>query len=125
MIHDRAMVEGTIGEGTSVWANAHVMAGAVVGSNCNIGEGAFIEGGASLGDRVTVKNHVLIWDGVSTGDDVFLGPGVVFTNDMFPRSRRGADRAPTNVVATIVESGASIGANATIICGVRIGDART
>ena len=96
LTHRLALCESDqVGEGTRVWAFAHVMAGAVVGRDCNIGDGAFIEAGAVLGDRVTVKNQVMIWDGVSIGDDVFIGPGVIFTNDKsraargWPRLRRG------------------------------------
>ena len=86
-VHDRGLCESErVGEGTRVWAFAHVMAGAVVGRDCNIGGGAFVESGAVLGDRVTVKNNVLVWDRVTVEDDVFLGPAVVFTNDLRPRA---------------------------------------
>lgn len=119
-VHDRAIVDGIIGARTTVWANAHVCDGATVGDDCNIGEGVFVESGAIVGDRVTIKNHALIWNGVTIGDDVFVGPGVVFTNDRFPRSERsGSDR--DWLAPTVVESGAAIGANSTIICGVTIG----
>ncbi len=118
--HELALVESSdVGEGTRVWPFAHVMAGAVVGSDCNIGEGVFIEEGAVLGDRVTVKNHSLIWHGVHIGDDVFIGPNVVFTNDLMPRVR--FKTGPNEWLETVVEDGASIGANSTILCGIRIG----
>ena len=110
----------TVGVGTRVWAFAHVLSGAVIGSDCNIGDHAFIEGGARLGSGVTVKNAVLIWDGVTIGDDVFLGPNVVFTNDLHPRAF-----APTGswtLSPTEVQRGATIGANATIVCGISIGE---
>ena len=88
-VHPKALCESTeIGEGTRIWAFAHVMKGAKIGCHCNIGDAAFIESGAVLGDRVTIKNQVMVWDGVTIEDDVFVGPGVIFTNDMFPRSPR-------------------------------------
>lgn len=119
-VHERALVESdVIGEGTRVWAFAHVMKGAVVGRGCNIGDHAFIERGARLGDQVTVKNNVLIWDGVTLEDGVFAGPNVVFTNDPRPRVAFKDEFKP---VATVVKKNASIGANATIICGVTLGE---
>jgi UDP-2-acetamido-3-amino-2,3-dideoxy-glucuronate N-acetyltransferase len=118
-VHERGLCESTsVGEGTRVWAFAHVMAGAVVGRDCNIGGGAFIESGAVVGDRVTVKNNVLLWDKVVIEDDVFLGPNAVFTNDLNPRA---AHRKP--FVPTVVRRGATIGANATVVCGVVVGEA--
>lgn len=96
------------------------MAGASVGPDCNVGGGAFIESGATIGARVTVKNNVLLWDRVDVGDDVFLGPGVVFTNDLDPRAAHRKD--PSEFLATFVRRGATIGANATIVCGVEIGE---
>src|SRR5262249_20351090 len=116
-----------VGEGTRIWAFAHVMHRAVVGRQCNIGEGVFVEGGAVLGDRVTVKNQCLIWDGVHLGDDVFVGPGVGFTNDLRPRSARMpevADRYRSTehwLLPTHVERGVSLGARAVILPGIRIG----
>jgi UDP-2-acetamido-3-amino-2,3-dideoxy-glucuronate N-acetyltransferase len=93
--HSHALVESVdIGEGTRIWAFAHVLKGAKIGQECNVGDGAFIEGGAVIGDRVTIKNNVLIWDGVEIEDDVFLGPAVVFTNDLMPRSPRFEPAAP-------------------------------
>lgn len=117
-VHARALCESDeVGGGTRVWAFAHVMAGARVGSRCNVGDHAFIENGAVLGDGVTVKNGVQIWEGVVVEDDVFLGPGMVFTNDRVPR----AFAAGFELVPTRVEHGASIGANATLVCGVTVG----
>ncbi|MEI8175736.1 MAG: acyltransferase [Candidatus Omnitrophota bacterium] len=117
--HPEALVETTqIGDGTRIWAFAHLMKGARVGRDCNIGDHAFIESGAVVGNNVTVKNGVVIWDKVIIEDGVFLGPNMVFTNDLFPRS--GARDNP--LVATLVKKGASIGANATIVCGVTIGE---
>jgi acetyltransferase-like isoleucine patch superfamily enzyme len=119
-VHPAGLCEShQVGPGTRIWAFAHVLAGAVVGADCNIGDHAYIEGGARLGDRVTVKNAVLVWDKVTIDDDVFVGPNVVFTNDLRPRSFGSKDRA--TFLPTHVESGATIGANATIVCGVTIG----
>ncbi|HVR76891.1 MAG TPA: acyltransferase [Acidimicrobiia bacterium] len=120
-VHPNALVESDeVGEGTRVWAFAHVMKGAVVGRECKIGDHAFIESGATLGNRVTVKNGCLIWHGVHIGDEVFVGPNVVFTNDMTPRVRY--QTRPEDWISTEVDRGASIGANATIVCGVRLGE---
>jgi len=125
--HPLAVVESrSIGSGTRVWAFSHVMAGTRIGKNCNIGEHVFVEKGARIGDRVTVKNGVQVWDGVTLKDDVFVGPNAAFTNDRYPRSPRSAaagDRYESRgwIERTLVEEGASIGANATIMCGVRIG----
>ena len=117
--HPRALVESPkIGKRTRVWAFAHVMERARVGADCNIGECSFIENGAVLGDRVTLKNGVSVWDGVVIEDDVFVGPNAVFTNDMWPISRRPF----SDPVKTRVRKGACIGANATVICGITIGE---
>jgi UDP-2-acetamido-3-amino-2,3-dideoxy-glucuronate N-acetyltransferase len=116
--HPLALVESEdVGAGTRVWAWAHVMSGAKVGADCNIGEHCFIEKGAVLGDRVTVKNGVAVWDGVEAEDDVFLGPNAVLTNDLRPRSRVHHDEP----VRTRLGRGASVGANATLLCGIRLG----
>jgi UDP-2-acetamido-3-amino-2,3-dideoxy-glucuronate N-acetyltransferase len=115
--HPLALVEtDQIGEKTSVWAYAHVMKGAVVGSHCNIGDHAFVETGAVIGNEVTIKNGVAVWQHVTVKDRVFLGPNCSLTNDNRPRSKR--DWSP---VATVIEEGATIGANATIVCGCDIG----
>lgn len=121
-VHPKALCESdAIGEGTRVWAFAHVMPGARIGARCNIGEGVFVEGKVVLGDDVTVKNAVAIWDGVTVGDEAFLGPCCAFTNDLRPRSGR-FKRDPSTWLPTQVGRGASIGANATIVCGVTIGE---
>ena len=127
-VHPTAVCESeSIGEGTCVWAFAHVMKGAVIGRDCNICDHAFVEGGARLGDGVTVKNQVMIWEGVTIEDYVFLGPGMIFTNDHYPRSPRMAAvaehyRINKNwLLPTIVRRGATIGAGAIILCGVTIG----
>jgi UDP-2-acetamido-3-amino-2,3-dideoxy-glucuronate N-acetyltransferase len=116
-IHPLGLCESTsVGTGTRVWAFAHVMDGAVLGRDCNVGDHAFVETGAVVGDRVTIKNAVLLWDGVTVEDDVFLGPAVVFTNHLRPRSR-----APFTVVPTLVRQGATLGAAATVVCGIVVG----
>jgi len=122
-VHERALCESdTVGPRTRVWAFAHVMPGAVIGADCNIGDHAFVEGGVRIGDRVTVKNGVAIWDLVTLEDEVFVGPNVVFTNDRRPRS--GALKRPADTfLPTRVGRGATLGANATIVCGVTIGAA--
>jgi acetyltransferase-like isoleucine patch superfamily enzyme len=119
-VHPSALCESDdVGPRTRVWAFAHVMAGAVVGADCNVCDHAFIESGARLGDRVTVKNNVLVWDRVTVEDEVFLGPNAVFTNDLNPRV--AFKKSPARFTPTLVRRGASIGANATIVCGVTIG----
>jgi acetyltransferase-like isoleucine patch superfamily enzyme len=120
-VHDKALCESAeVGEGTRIWAFAHVMSGARIGRDCNVCDHAFVESGARIGDRVTVKNGVLVWDRVSVEDDVFLGPNVVFTNDFNPRA--AFKKPPSDFRPTLVRRGASIGANATIVCGVQIGE---
>jgi acetyltransferase-like isoleucine patch superfamily enzyme/dTDP-4-dehydrorhamnose 3,5-epimerase-like enzyme len=117
-IHPQALCESPdIGDGTHVWAFAHVLPGARIGEDCNICDHVFIEGDARVGDRSTVKCGVQLWNGVRIGDDVFIGPNATFTNDRFPRSKR----YPDTYLETVVEDRASIGANATILPGVRIG----
>jgi acetyltransferase-like isoleucine patch superfamily enzyme len=117
-VHEKALCESsTVGAGTRIWAFAHVLPGAVIGEDCNICDGVFVENDVVVGDRVTVKCGVQLWDGVRLEDDVFVGPNATFTNDLFPRSRQYPEEFPT----TVVGKGASIGANATILPGVRIG----
>lgn len=108
----------SVGPGTRVWAYAHVLPGAVVGAGCNLCDHSYVEQGARLGDRVTVKNGVAVWAGVTVEDDAFLGPFCVFTNDLRPRG--GLEREKW-MVPTLVREGTTVGANATIVCGVTIG----
>ena len=116
--HPNALVESNrVGHGTRVWAFAHILPGAVIGAECNICDGVFIENDVVVGDRVTVKCGVQLWDGVRLEDDVFIGPNATFTNDRFPRSRQ----YPEAFAQTVVRKGASIGANATLLPGVTIG----
>jgi acetyltransferase-like isoleucine patch superfamily enzyme len=119
-VHPLAFVESTnIGAETRVWAFAHVMKDAKVGTKCNLGEQVFVENGAVIGNGVTVKNGISVWDRVEIQDEVFLGPHMVFTNDLKPRAfiKLGHEA----LLPTVVEKGATIGAGATIVCGVRIG----
>lgn len=117
-IHDRALCESSnIGPRTHIWAFAHILPGAAVGADCNICDGVFIENDVVIGNRVTIKCGVQVWNGITIQDDVFVGPNATFTNDRFPRSKDWQEA----VLRTVVEFGASIGANATILPGVRIG----
>lgn len=121
-VHPQGINESDrIGPGTRVWAFAHVMPGAVIGAHCNIGEGAYVEGGARLGDYVTVKNGVCVWDLVTCEDYVFLGPNAVLTNDPIPRSHPDYKGQSEKWLPTLLREGATIGANATIVCGHTIG----
>ena len=117
-VHPRGICESSkVGDGTRIWAFAHVLAGARIGAECNICDSVFIENDVVVGDRVTIKSGVQLWDGLRVGDDVFIGPNATFTNDPFPRSKVYAH----GVAVTRVEDGASIGANATILPGLTIG----
>lgn len=117
-IHEKAICEtNRIGAGTKVWAFAHILPGAVIGQDCNICDGVFVENDVVVGDRVTIKCGVQLWDGIRLENDVFIGPNATFTNDRFPRSKK----YPDVFAQTVIENGASIGANATILPGVRIG----
>lgn len=116
--HSHALVESEqIGDDTRIWAFAHVLPNARIGADCNICDHVFIENDVVIGDRVTIKCGVQVWDGVRLEDDVMVGPNATFTNDLFPRSKQ-----PFELRHTTVRRGASIGANATILCGVTIGE---
>jgi len=118
-IHPSADVQTTqIGEGTRVWQYVVILPGAVIGRDGNICSHCFIENQVRVGDRVTVKCGVQLWDGVTLEDDVFVGPNVTFSNDRHPRSRNQA----AALLPTLVRKGASIGANATILPGLTIGE---
>lgn len=108
----------TIGAGTKIWHFCHIMQNCEIGQNCNIGQNVVISTGVKLGRNVKVQNNVSIYTGVECEDDVFLGPSMVFTNILNPRS---AIVRKNQYVKTIVRKGASIGANATILCGIEIG----
>lgn len=116
--HHFAVVESDeVGEGTRVWAFAHIMRGAKVGRFCNIGEHCYIESGVEIGDFCTIKNGVHLWEGVVLEDYVFLGPSAVFTNDKYPRSKnRGWE-----LRRTVIKRYATVGAGAVVLCGIEIG----
>ena len=119
VLHPLAVVDegATVGARTRVWAFAHVLPGAVVGADVNLCDHTYVETGVLLGDRVTVKCGVHLWEGVQAEDDVFIGPSAVFTNDLAPRSRR----APATYARTLLGRGCSVGANATVLAGRRVG----
>jgi UDP-2-acetamido-3-amino-2,3-dideoxy-glucuronate N-acetyltransferase len=119
--HPTAIIDegAQIGGGSKIWHFCHVSAGAVLGGGCNLGQNVFVASGVKLGRNVKVQNNVSIYDGVSCEDDVFLGPSMVFTNVINPRSAVIRKR---EYLPTLVRKGASIGANATIICGATIGE---
>ena len=119
MIHPSSDVQTPhIGAGTRIWQYVVVLGGAVIGGDCNVCSHCFIENDVRIGDRVTIKSGVQLWDGVTLEDDVFVGPNACFTNDPFPRSR--VHTAPPD--KTLVRRGASIGANATLLPGVTVGE---
>ncbi len=109
----------TIGKGTKIWHFSHIMPGCTIGDNCNIGQNVVISPGVTLGNNVKVQNNVSIYTGVICEDDVFLGPSMVFTNVFNPRS---AVVRRDQYMQTLVKKGASVGANATIVCGHTIGE---
>ncbi|MGB9746376.1 MAG: acyltransferase [Bacteroidales bacterium] len=119
--HPTAVIdEGcTIGKGTKIWHFTHIMTGCEIGENCNLGQNVVVSPGVRLGRNVKVQNNVSIYTGVICEDDVFLGPSMVFTNILNPRS---AIVRRDKYLATLVKKGASIGANATIICGHTLGE---
>lgn len=117
-IHHTAVVEpcAAIGKSTKVWHFAHIRTGAVIGRDCVLGKDVYVDVGAVIGDRCKIQNGVSIYQGVTLEDEVFVGPHVVFTNDLYPRAV-----GPWTPVPTRICQGASIGANATILCGVTVG----
>ena len=118
--HPSAIVDNgaIIGKGSSIWHFAHVMSGSKMGEGCSLGQNVFIANGVELGDNVKIQNNVSVYKGVTCENDVFLGPSMVFTNVINPRSavNRKSEYAPT-----VVRQGVSIGANATIVCGIELG----
>ncbi len=118
-IHPSADVQSMhIGRDTKIWQFCVVLKGASIGENCNICADVFIENDVKIGNNVTVKCGVQIWDGVIIGDNVFIGPNVTFTNDLIPRSKQ----YPATYERTMLGTGCSIGANATIVAGNTIGE---
>ena len=119
-VHESSYVDEPcqIGKGTKIWHFSHVMKNSVIGENCNIGQNVVVSPGVELGNNVKIQNNVSLYTGVVCEDDVFLGPSMVFTNVINPRS--GVIRKE-EYMKTVVKKGASIGANATIVCGNNIG----
>ena len=116
--HPNAVVESkNIGKSTRIWAFAHVLPGAVIGEDCNLCDHTFVENDVVIGHRVTIKCGVQLWDGITLEDDVFIGPNATFTNDPFPRSKQ----YPEAYSRTLLRKGVSVGANATILPGLTIG----
>lgn len=117
--HESAIIEhgATIGENTRIWHFSHIREGATVGSNCTISKDCFIDKNVSIGNNVKIQNGVSIYKGVTVEDDVFIGPNVTFTNDPYPR----AFSKNWGIHPTRIKKGASIGANATLVCGINIG----
>ena len=122
-IHPTAEVDvrAAVGDGTSIWNWTKVREGAEVGAGCRIGQGVYIDAGVRLGDGCKIQNGVSLYKGVTLGDSVFVGPAATFTNDRVPRAT--TDDGEWEVIPTVVEDLASIGANATVVCGVRLGRA--
>jgi len=119
-IHETAVIDkgAQIGNGTKIWHFCHVMGTALIGENCVLGQNVFVGNNAKLGNNVKVQNNVSVYEGVICEDDVFLGPSMVFTNVTNPRS---AVNRKDEFKTTLVKKGATIGANATILCGIEIG----
>ena len=107
-----------IGKNTNIWQFCVVFPEAKIGDNCNICANVLIENEVTVGNNVTVKSGVQLWDGITVEDDVFIGPNATFTNDLFPRSKN----SDWKLSKTVIKKGSSIGANATILCGITIGE---
>lgn len=117
--HSTSFVESKeIGENTNIWQFCVILKSAKIGKDCNICSHCFIENDVIISDRVTVKNYSLIYDGVRISEDVFIGPGVIFANDKYPKSKRYLDKYPN----TIIKKGVSIGAGSIILPGITIGE---
>jgi UDP-2-acetamido-3-amino-2,3-dideoxy-glucuronate N-acetyltransferase len=119
-VHESAIVEPdvVIGAGSAIWHHGHIRTGATIGEHCVLGKNVFVDAGVVIGSGVKIQNNVSVYRGVHLADEVFVGPSVVFTNDQYPR----ASSSDWVVVDTWVRHGASIGANATLVCGVEIGE---
>ncbi|SFC94338.1 acyltransferase [Butyrivibrio sp. YAB3001] len=120
-VHESSYIEENveIGKGTKIWHFCHIQAGAKIGENCSLGQNVYVSSNVKIGNGVKIQNNVSVYEGVELEDNVFCGPSCVFTNVLIPRSKfpKGKD----NYKKTLVKNGASIGANATIICGHTIG----
>ena len=126
--HESAVIEdgAQIGDGTKIWHNCQIRKGAKLGKGCILGKGVFIDSGVIIGDAVKIQNYVSIYHGVTIGNGVFIGPHVCFTNDLFPRAinKDGSPKLGDDwiVSETYIADGASLGANSTIRCGIKIGE---
>lgn len=118
MIHPLSDCKANIPASTNIWQFCIIFPEAKIGDNCNICANVLIENEVTVGNNVTVKSGVQLWDGITVEDDVFIGPNATFTNDLFPRSKN----SDWKLSKTVIKKGASIGANATILCGVTIGE---
>ena len=117
-VHENGICESDqVGEGTRVWAFAHVLPGAILGADCNVCDHTYIDNGVVVGDRVTIKSGVYLWEGMVVEDEVFLGPQATFTNDRFPRSRE-----PWTCEGIVIKRGATVGAGAVVLPGTTIGE---
>jgi acetyltransferase-like isoleucine patch superfamily enzyme len=117
-VHPSAICESAdVGKRTRIWAFAHILKNAKIGIDCNICDHCFIENDVKIGNRVTIKNGISVWDGITIEDDVFLGPHCVLTNDLYPRSKVHHPE----YIKTLIKKGATIGANATVVCGTTLG----
>ena len=117
MIHELAQVKTSqIGKNTVIWQYSVILEGAIIGDDCNINCHTFIENDVIIGNNVTIKSGNYLWDGLRLEDDVFIGPNVVFTNDIFPRSKKRI-----KFLKTVIKKGASLGANSTVLAGITIG----
>src|SRR5690606_13944270 len=115
-VHPTAEIaaDANIGDGSYIWHQCQIMPGARIGTNCKLGKGVYIDFGVQVGDRVKIQNGISVYKGVTIEDDVLLGPHMAFTNDLYPRAFNDS----YEIVPTVVSKGASVGANATIVCGV-------
>ena len=120
-IHESSYVDdgASVGDGTKIWHFCHVMPGAIIGERCSLGQNVVVMPGTRIGDNVKIQNNVSIYEGVEIEDDVFCGPSMVFTNVINPRS---AVSRKHEYQRTLVRRGATIGANATVVCGVTLGE---
>jgi acetyltransferase-like isoleucine patch superfamily enzyme len=125
MIHETAIVHTPhdVGEGTKIWHWTHIRKGVKIGKNCMLGQNVYVDADVEIGNGVRIQNNVSVYKKVTIEDDVFLGPSCVLTNDKYPRSFLRDERDPEGKLSpTLIKKGATIGANATIVCGVTIGE---
>jgi len=119
-VHETSIVDSgaIIGENTKIWHFSHICSTAKIGRNVIIGQNCYIDNGVTIGDYCKIQNNVSIYNGVTIKDKVFIGPSVVFTNDLYPRAQHQFNK--WEITKTLIDSGASIGANSTIVCGVTL-----